>query len=55
MYELHVRVEDDAVVIEHRGALDAAAQAHLRECIDAAEETGLPARVEPRDERLRAC
>lgn len=55
MYELHVRVEEDAVVIEPRGALDAAAHAHLRECIDAAEETGLSARVEPRGERLRAC
>lgn len=49
MYELHVRVENDDVVIEPRGALDAAAHAHLRECISAAEETGLQARVEPRD------
>ncbi|HVF76429.1 MAG TPA: hypothetical protein VM938_15440 [Acidimicrobiales bacterium] len=47
MYELHVRVEDDDVVIEARGALDAEARAHLREWIEAAEESGLNARIEP--------
>lgn len=47
MYELHVRVEDDDVVIEARGALDDEARAHLREWVEAAEETGLHARVEP--------
>lgn len=55
MYELNVRVEDNDVVIEPRGALDDAARAHLRECIDAAEESGLHARVEPRWEHVRAC
>ena len=55
MYELHVRVEDDKVVIEARGAIDERARAHLRECIDAAEETGLHARVEPGRGHPPAC
>lgn len=55
MYELHVRVEDDKVVIEARGAIDEQARAHLRECVSAAEETGLRACVEPRRAHPPAC
>jgi len=47
MYELHVRVEDDDVVIEAWGAIDEKARAHLREWVEAAEESGLQARIEP--------
>lgn len=55
MYELHVRVEGDKVVIEARGAIDEQARAHLRECLTAAEETGLRARVEAGGARPRSC
>ncbi len=55
MYELHVRVEDDKVVIEARGAIDEHARAHLRECVRAAEETGLRARVKTGDVRRPGC